>query len=143
VAAAAPAFRATSFDFVRTGFRFVLGGRRHVIQGSLPLDQLHPFDADRTDRKKKKSDSPHSDKLNQPRRHCVVELDPDRLDEAQLDDLRRELASMSEAALACTYETYRMACGLRKDGLPRPATMQCFWQVWEECRRRLASSCSR
>jgi hypothetical protein len=52
----------------------------------------------------------------------VTALDPDRLDESQLDDLRRELASMSDAALARTYETYRMACGLRKDGVPRPAT---------------------
>ena len=63
--------------------------------------------------------------------------DPDRLDESQLDDLRRELAGLTDAALARTYETYRMACGLRKDGVPRPATMQRFWEVWEECRRRL------
>jgi hypothetical protein len=67
----------------------------------------------------------------------VTAVDPDRLDEAQLDDLRRELASMSAAALASTYEIYRMACGLWKDGVPRPATMQRFWQVWEECCRRL------
>jgi hypothetical protein len=70
----------------------------------------------------------------------VTAVDPDRLDEAQLDDLRRELASMSDAALARTYETYRMACGLRTDGVPRPATMQYFWKVWEECRRRLEPS---
>jgi hypothetical protein len=38
--------------------------------------------------------------------------------EALLDDLRRELAIISDAALASTYETYRMACGLRKDGPP-------------------------
>jgi hypothetical protein len=66
----------------------------------------------------------------------VVELDPDRLDDPRLDDVRRELASMSDGALASTYEIYRMACGLRKDGLPRAATIQRFWQVWEECRRR-------
>lgn len=30
-----------------------------------------------------------------------------------------------------------MACGLREDGVPRLATMQRFWLVWEECRRRL------
>jgi hypothetical protein len=60
-----------------------------------------------------------------------------RLDEAQLDVLRRELASMSDAVLASTYETYRMACGLRRDGVSRPATIQYFWQVWEECHRRL------
>jgi hypothetical protein len=47
---------------------------------------------------------------------------------------------MSDAALARTYEIYRTACGLRKDGLPRPATMQHFWEVWEECRRRLEQS---
>jgi hypothetical protein len=70
----------------------------------------------------------------------VTAVDPDRLDEAQLDDFRRELASMSDAALARTYEIYRMACGLRKDGVPRPATMQRFWQVWKECRRRLEQS---
>src|ERR1700722_3605509 len=38
---------------------------------------------------------------------------------------------MSDAALARTYETYRIACGLRADGVPRPATMQRFWEVWE------------
>ena len=59
----------------------------------------------------------------------MTAVDPDRLDDAQLDDLRRELASMSNAALAKTYETYRMACGLRTDGVPRPATMQRFMQV--------------
>jgi hypothetical protein len=47
---------------------------------------------------------------------------------------------MLDAALARTYEIYRTACGLRKDGLPRPATMQHFWEVWEECRRRLEQS---
>jgi hypothetical protein len=67
----------------------------------------------------------------------VTAVDPDRLGESQLEDLRRELASMSDPALASTYEIYRMACGLRTDGVPRPATMQRFLQVWEECRRRL------
>jgi hypothetical protein len=67
----------------------------------------------------------------------VTVVDPDWLGESQLDDLRREFAVMSDAALASAYETYRMACGLRQDGIPRPATMQRFWQVWEECRRRL------
>ncbi len=47
---------------------------------------------------------------------------------------------MSDAALATAYEIYRMACGLREDGVPHPATMQRFWQVWEECRRRLEQS---
>jgi hypothetical protein len=67
----------------------------------------------------------------------VTALDPDRLDEAQLEDLRLELASMSDAALARTYEIYRVACGLRANGVPRVATMQRFWEVWQECRRRL------
>jgi hypothetical protein len=49
----------------------------------------------------------------------VTTLDPDRLDKAQLEDLRLELGSMSDAALATTYEFYRMACGLRKDVVPR------------------------
>jgi hypothetical protein len=72
----------------------------------------------------------------------VTALDPDRLHESQLEDLRRELASMSDAALARMYETYRMACGLREDGVPRRATMQRFWQTWEECqRRRLEQAC--
>jgi hypothetical protein len=44
---------------------------------------------------------------------------------------------MSDAVLARTYEAYRATCELRKDGIPRPATIQRFWQVWEECRRRL------
>ena len=66
----------------------------------------------------------------------MTALDPDRLDEAQLEDFRRELAGMSGAALATIYEIYRMACALREDGAPRAATMQRFWQVWEECRRR-------
>jgi hypothetical protein len=61
---------------------------------------------------------------------------PDRLDESQLEDLRRELAIMSDAALARTYETYLIACGLRTGGIPRRATMQHFWEVWEECQRR-------
>jgi hypothetical protein len=56
----------------------------------------------------------------------VTAVDPDRLDHAQLDDLRRDLAGMSDTALASTYETYRMACGLRKDGVPL-TTMQRFW----------------
>ena len=64
-------------------------------------------------------------------------VDPDRLDEAQLENFRGELAGMSDAALARTYEIYRMAGGLRADGIPRPATMQRFWQTWEECCRRL------
>src|ERR1017187_4913064 len=42
----------------------------------------------------------------------------------------------SDAALASAYKTSRMACGFRKDGIPRPATMQYFSQVWEECRRQ-------
>ena len=67
----------------------------------------------------------------------MTALDRDRLDESQLEDLRRELASLSDAALARIYETYRIACGLRADGIPRMATMQHFWEVWEECRRRL------
>jgi hypothetical protein len=67
----------------------------------------------------------------------VTAVDPDRLDEAQMEDFRRELANMSDGALASTYETYRMACGLRTDGIPRPATIQRFWQVWKECHRRL------
>lgn len=70
----------------------------------------------------------------------MTAVDPDRLDEAQLDDFRRDLAGMSDSALAGTYEFYRMACGLREDGVPRAATMQRFWQVWEECRRRLEQS---
>lgn len=70
----------------------------------------------------------------------MTALDADQLDEARLEALRRELASMSDAALASTYETYRMACGLRKGGVPRPATMQRFWLVWEECRRRSEQS---
>jgi hypothetical protein len=36
-------------------------------------------------------------------------VDPDWLGESQLEDLRRELASMSDTALARTYEIYRMA----------------------------------
>ena len=63
-------------------------------------------------------------------------MDPDGLDESQLEDIHRELAGMSDAALARTYETYRIACGLRTDGIPRRATMQRFWQTWEECQRR-------
>lgn len=47
-----------------------------------------------------------------------------------------ELAGMSDA-LARSYETCRMACGLRADGTSRMATMQRFWAVWEECRRQL------
>ena len=70
----------------------------------------------------------------------MAAVDPDRLDEAQLEDLRQGLAIMSDAALARTYETYRIACGLRTDGVPRVATMQRFWQTWEECRRRLEGS---
>jgi hypothetical protein len=66
----------------------------------------------------------------------VTVVDPGRLDDAQLAHFRRELAGMSQAALASTYEFYGMACGLREDGIPREATMQRFWQVWEECRRR-------
>ena len=67
----------------------------------------------------------------------MAAVDPDRLDESQLDDFRREFALMSDAALARTYETYRVACGLREDGIPRLGTMQRFWQAWEECCRRL------
>ncbi len=67
----------------------------------------------------------------------MTDVDPDRLDESQLEDLRLELAGMSDAALARTYEIYRIACGLRPDGIPRKATMQRFCQVWEVCRRRL------
>jgi hypothetical protein len=70
----------------------------------------------------------------------VTALDPDRLDEAQLEAFHRDLAGMSDSALASAYETYRMACSLRTDGVPRVATMQRFWQVWEECRRRLERS---
>lgn len=70
----------------------------------------------------------------------MTAVEPDRLDEAQLEDFRRELARMSDAALARTYEIYRIACGLRADGIPRMATMQHFWEVWEECRRRLEPS---
>jgi hypothetical protein len=70
----------------------------------------------------------------------VTALDPDRLDESQLEDLRRELASMPDAALARIYETYRIACGLRADGVPRMVTMQRFWQVWEELHRRSEGS---
>ena len=36
---------------------------------------------------------------------------------------------MADAALATMYETYSMACGLRKDGIPQLATMQRFWKV--------------
>jgi hypothetical protein len=54
----------------------------------------------------------------------VVAVDPDWLDESQLEDLRRELVSMSEAALARTYETYRMACSLRKDA-PQSKQLGC------------------
>ena len=43
----------------------------------------------------------------------VTAPDLDRLDEAQLEALRRELVSMSDAALARTYKIYRIACGLR------------------------------
>jgi hypothetical protein len=64
----------------------------------------------------------------------------DRLDESQLEDFRGELATMSDAALAWTYEFYRTACGPREDGVPREATIQRFWQTWEECRRRLERS---
>jgi hypothetical protein len=67
----------------------------------------------------------------------VIALDSDRLDEVQLEDFRRELGSMSDAALATKYELYRMACGWREGGVPREPTMQRFWEVWEECRRRL------
>jgi hypothetical protein len=42
---------------------------------------------------------------------------------------------MADAALATMYETYSMACGLRKDGIPQLATMQRFWKVWQKCRR--------
>jgi hypothetical protein len=70
----------------------------------------------------------------------VTAVDPDRLDEAQLDDFRRDIAGIPDAALARTYETYRIACGLRTDGIPRLATMQRFWQAWEEWRRRLERS---
>jgi hypothetical protein len=62
------------------------------------------------------------------------------LDESQLENLRQEFASMSNTALARTYETYRIACGLRTDGIPREATTQRFWQVWEELHRRLEGS---
>jgi hypothetical protein len=72
----------------------------------------------------------------------VTAVAADRLDEAQLEDFRRELAGMSDAALAWTYEFYRAACGLRADGIPREATMQRFWEVWAECRRRLERSYS-
>jgi len=47
----------------------------------------------------------------------VIVLHTDRLDESQLEDFRRELAGMSDAALATTHETYRIACGLRAAGL--------------------------
>jgi hypothetical protein len=70
----------------------------------------------------------------------VIDAEPDRLDEAQMEDLRRELAGLSDAALARSYEIYRIACGLRQDRIPRPATMQRFWRVWEECRGRLERS---
>ena len=66
----------------------------------------------------------------------MTAVDPDRLNESQLEGLRRELAGMSDAALATTYETYRIACGLHDNGIPREATMQRFWQVWEEYGRR-------
>ena len=65
----------------------------------------------------------------------MTAVDTYRLDGAQMENLRRDFASMSDAALARTCEIYRAACGLRKDGIPRPATMQRFWEVWEECRR--------
>jgi len=42
----------------------------------------------------------------------------DWLDESQLEGLRRELTGMSDASLATTYETYRIACVLREDGIP-------------------------
>ena len=70
----------------------------------------------------------------------MTAVEPDRLDDAQLENLRRELGSMSDAALARTYEIYRMACGLRTNGIPRLATMQHFWEVWQECHRRLEPS---
>jgi len=66
----------------------------------------------------------------------VPATDPDCWNESHGADFRRELAGMSDAALAWTYELYRMACGWREDGVPRLGTMQRFWQVWEECRRR-------
>jgi hypothetical protein len=47
-------------------------------------------------------------------------VDPDRLDQSRLEDLRRELAGLSDAALATAYERYRVACGLRTDGVPAP-----------------------
>jgi hypothetical protein len=56
----------------------------------------------------------------------VAVVDADCLGEPQLDDLRRELASMSDAALARTHETYRIACGLRKDGVPAPGDDAAF-----------------
>ena len=56
-------------------------------------------------------------------RGAIFKRLPDRLDEAQLDDLRRELAIEPDTALPSTYEIYRMARGLRKDGTPRAATM--------------------
>ena len=67
----------------------------------------------------------------------MTAVEPDRLNEAELEG---ELGSMSDAALAATYEFYRIACGLRTDGIPRLATIQRFWQAWEECRRRLERS---
>jgi hypothetical protein len=70
----------------------------------------------------------------------VTAVDPDRLDETQMEDFRRELAEMSDTALAWTHEFYRMACGWREGGVPLAATMQRFWEVWEECRRRLERS---
>ncbi len=70
----------------------------------------------------------------------MAALNLDRLDESQLEHFRRHLASMSDAALAWTHEFHRIACGLREDGIPREATMQRFWQVWEECSRRLEQS---
>jgi hypothetical protein len=53
-----------------------------------------------------------------------------------MEDFRRDLAGMSDVALAWAYEFYPTACGLRTDGVPRAATMQRFWEVWEECHCR-------
>ena len=102
--------------------------------------QSTPHGWDRSNRRR------HSSQCLPETQHCrlardavvspVTAVDPDLFDEAQLDDLRGKLAGMSQAALATAYEFYRMACGLREDGIPREATMQRFWQVWEECRRR-------
>jgi hypothetical protein len=47
-------------------------------------------------------------KENMIRFPCDSAMDPDRLDEVQLeDDLRQELANMSDAAPARTYEIYQ------------------------------------